>query len=524
MKRIGHGAVAAFLMLVMSCGINERVRMEAQSHKDFLDRITARVEKAHQGYLDLTRSPEYARLERYDQKYNWAQQFKDAQAEAASAQGIWAEIEDILDRNKADDEGRIRAKLGQLKERLKLAAQRAKAPSDQIHAIRTLMQEAPERMASAEGAIEQMDAILADLEPLVEKTLSDSRQLGWNKEKDIANRYAVLQKMATDAKAAQDRARAQFSSDDPDYVEMGEALALVSEKRAQLQEADPLLRERLDELGRSYTKRLIDMKTTYAVTIGRTSWNDYYDFPRETDYEYAPRPVDKTAFEYFSGLSGDIASGLRWVRPHISDAMWRKLRIDPGERVPRGDDSAVFWVSGTDIEYFHRYKILTAGQEKTTDWEEVDEEEYAYHLNNLGMDIQSKPFGMYASESIEEAAPPGMAYVGNEKYGSWQRDASGNSFWAFYGQYAFLRALLGGNRYSYNDWDTWNRDYRGRRPYYGRNPDGTKRYGSTGSTVRTDPNYRSSTFARSGGIRSAPASIRSAAGSARGRGPGSRGK
>ena len=87
-----------------------------------------------------------------------------------------------------------------------------------------------------------------------------------------------------------------------------------------------------------------------------------------------------------------------------------------------------------------------------------------------------------------------------------------------------LNALLGGNRYSYNDWNHWRRDYRGRRPYYGKNADGSRRYGTSGSSVLNSPGYRSTTFARRGGIKAAPADIRSAAGSVRGRGPGRRGK
>lgn len=42
--------------------------------------------------------------------------------------------------------------------------------------------------------------------------------------------------------------------------------------------------------------------------------------------------------------------------------------------------------------------------------------------------------------------------VGNPQYGHWQENSSGQSFWAWYGQYALISNLLGGNRYSYNDW------------------------------------------------------------------------
>jgi hypothetical protein len=268
----------------------------------------------------------------------------------------------------------------------------------------------------------------------------------------------------------------------------------------------------------------MDMKHDYTVTIGRTSWNNYYDYPKETDYEYRPRQVDEAGFNYFSKQTGDIASGMRWSRLRIPDSMWDKLNINTVERVHRGDDSAVFWVSSTDIEYFHRYLILENGQEKKTEWQEVDEDEYAANIDNLGMDIESKPYGLYASELIEDATPPGMAYVGNEKYGSWEKNSSGRSFWAFYGQYAFLNAMLGRNRYYHNDWNRWHRNYRGRAPYYGKNPDGSSIHGTSGSMVRSSPQYKSSTFARQGGMKSAPVNIRSAAASVRGRGPGSRGK
>ncbi len=48
--------------------------------------------------------------------------------------------------------------------------------------------------------------------------------------------------------------------------------------------------------------------------------------------------------------------------------------------------------------------------------------------------------------------------VGNPQYGHWQTNSGGQSFWAWYGQYALISSLLGGNRYRYNDW-SYNRGW-----------------------------------------------------------------
>ncbi len=68
---------------------------------------------------------------------------------------------------------------------------------------------------------------------------------------------------------------------------------------------------------------------------------------------------------------------------------------------------------------------------------------------------------------------PGSYLVGNPNYGSWQRDSSGNSFWAWYGKYALFSSLIrgfGGPIY----YDSWYS-----RPHYSYYNDyGRSTYGS----------------------------------------------
>jgi hypothetical protein len=147
-------------------------------------------------------------------------------------------------------------------------------------------------------------------------------------------------------------------------------------------------------------------------------------------------------------------------------------------------------------KYYHKYKIIidkSNPSEETkdkdfkvvdTDWKEVSVITFDKYQNDLGMTIISKEDGVLKKNTI----PAGYNnYVGNPKYGSWQTNSSGGSFWAFYGKYAFLRSVFGGARYYRNDYDYYRRNTYGR-DYYGRNRKyGTSTYKNTNSTWASKP-------------------------------------
>ncbi len=145
-------------------------------------------------------------------------------------------------------------------------------------------------------------------------------------------------------------------------------------------------------------------------------------------------------------------------------------------------------VEGTVFEdYFHQYEIVKINkngepEKTTTDWIQVPEEVFQKHIDNMGMEIVSKSEDGKLSKT---AAPPGYSnFVGNEKYGRWEQNSNGSSFWQFYGQYMFMNSMFNmmafPARRSY--YDTYRTDYYGRRPYYGPSTStGGRTYG-TGST------------------------------------------
>jgi hypothetical protein len=131
-------------------------------------------------------------------------------------------------------------------------------------------------------------------------------------------------------------------------------------------------------------------------------------------------------------------------------------------------------------EYYHKYRVVTAGDGYVTPWLKVPEKYYRLNSGFLGMALVNKKDGKLSSD----VSPPGYNYVGDSRYGQWRTDSSGNSFWVFYGKYAMFRDLMGGwyrpvYRYDYRSY----RDYRDRNMvFYGSN----NSYGTNGSLSKVN--------------------------------------
>jgi hypothetical protein len=149
-------------------------------------------------------------------------------------------------------------------------------------------------------------------------------------------------------------------------------------------------------------------------------------------------------------------------------------------------------------KYYHKYKVIlekantTESKEddfdiKLTDWKEVSPITFEEHQKDLGMTVLSKKAGVLDKKST----PAGYNnYVGNNKYGNWQQQSNGSSFWAFYGQYHFMSSLFYGSshRYYRNDYYYYRTNHHGRSNYYGRNNNfGTSTYANKNSSWASRP-------------------------------------
>ncbi len=152
-------------------------------------------------------------------------------------------------------------------------------------------------------------------------------------------------------------------------------------------------------------------------------------------------------------------------------------------------------VEGSFFEtYKHQYKIIEEREEGKPEeyvsgWYEVDELFFNQHVNDMGMEIASRSED---GKLHKGASPPGYNnYVGNTKYGQWE-NRNGGSFWAFYGQYAFMSSMF--RMASYPVSRSYYNNYRGNyygtgRSYYGPTTGGKSYYGTNSSyTSSSRPN------------------------------------
>ena len=135
-------------------------------------------------------------------------------------------------------------------------------------------------------------------------------------------------------------------------------------------------------------------------------------------------------------------------------------------------------------EYFHQYSIIEEDEpgipkEMETGWYQVDKNYFNQHLNNMGMEIASRGEDGKLNKGVN---PPGYNnYIGNEKYGHWEQ-RNGHSFWAFYGQYMFMRSMFHLGTYPVRR--SYYTNYRGSyygtgRSYYGPTTNGRSYYGTS---------------------------------------------
>ena len=520
------------LALVGCGGLPYDIVERAQGLPQRIEDSRKEVDEREKRYLALTQKSGFEFYRPYAEREKWSDYFEQAKSELNRVQEVFEkEINPILERDEEEDARKLLRQLDRVSRILReVVVELAKKAGARMTFLVEAKKTAPRLVENGETQL----AIIDGLMPKLESYLATAKRDYPKKAKEIDGRFSPLRQLQTAAQERMEEVRPEFRAHEggqvADYAKLGDGTHVVAANLEKLVTGDRVLRSKIGELYQSYTKVLVDMRADHYVQVGRTSWNNSYDFPPEHQYLYTPRRVDQATWDYFANLPPEqplgtlpniFSSGIA-----IDEAMWNELLIDRRNSWPGRDDDAEYWLNDIPVTYYHKYIFVRNAQKEETDWVEVDEDEFTDYGDALGMEIVSKPYGLYEEEKLKEPAPPGMAYVGNEKYGQWEKDSSGNSFWAFYGRYALMRNLFWGpgfyRPYYYNSWSAWNSGYRGRRGYYGPDPNRPV-YGTYGSSTRQNPRYQRSSFGRSGGFRRAAASTRGAGASSRGRGPGGRG-
>ncbi len=477
-----------------------------------------RTASSERQYEQFRESADYEAVRTYAESESWPGKFDEARARLRAADAVYVqEIQPYLERNDPSEAEALRGVLAKIDP---LLAASREASGHWTGRRDFLLEVGRDPQGAMQGCTDAL-ARIRQARPELESRLASAKRDHEARADEIDGLASPLSALVAETQAAVDAAASQMgtleSGGEANLAILGDSCRRAGENRDTFLAGMSDLIARLAELDRSYSRTLIDMRADYSLLVRRQSWDDQFDYPALHDQDYRVGPIDAGVFEALVTAPGSIATvGNSWTGPRVrlqsgvTREHWDALGIDPFARWPRGDTSGELWVESADVKYFHKYLAQEGGETSESGWTPVSEELFMANLDNLGMDIESKPYGSFESEKLAHATPPGMAYVGNPRYGRWASDGSGGMFWSWAAQYMFYSTLFGSPmRYGRSEWDSWSRDYRGSRPYYG-GTGAAPRWGSRSQTVRTSPTMRGSTFARGGGFRQPPASVRRA--------------
>ncbi|MBU1195627.1 MAG: hypothetical protein KKE62_08850 [Proteobacteria bacterium] len=526
--------ILAFMFNGCGQGLPKDLKKEAKAIPDRIEHTRNQVKELEHKYAGLSQSSEFAPIERFAQKENWAARFVQADQELKTAQDLFnTGLKPLIKKDKPELGPQVKQQMEHIKKIMDDGLRLARYPVDRFSNITETIRSAKPLADRSQENTQQIEGIVARLKDgIVAKALLDFPDVA----PKINDRFAPLSEIENQSKEHLNivtRESEQHRMGKPaDYAAFTDSSQAIFNGLATAGTLETQLTRELGQLYTSYTKILKDMKEEYIVTIKRESWNensDYYD-PVFTSFQ---RKVDADTYEALTADNVDniaaITAGFTGSNfsSQVGQKIWEELKINPTENWPgRGHNAASFYVEDSTEAYFHRYLLEKEGETTETDWEKVDANFFDANLEFLGMAILSKPYGVFEEDRITQATPPGMAYVGNPKYGEWQKDNSGNSFWSWYGKYALFSMLFSPRPFYYgqNSWNSWNSGYRNSRPYFGATANGFQQFGTSGNFVKQSPDFQSSTFAKSGGFKSQAASVRGAGANLRGGGPQSKGK
>ncbi len=536
MNFIAGLTIAALVVVSAGCGggLPKELKNDAKSLLNTIKAGKSRVDTHKEKYKNLTKSSEFKAVEPFAAKENWNQKFQLAHTEFVRAKTLYdKDLKPLVSKNKPELAPQVKQQIERIKKVLKDAEELSRYPISRFSKIKKTIVNVTSLQSRAKNNAEQITRIANEIKTgPISKANTDFPDLS----EKINTRFAPLSNLERKSRdhlsVIADVYNKHTAGASADYAAFADSSDALLSDLEQAKILEPKLTLEMAQLYSGYTKILKDMKEEYFVTIKRESWNensDYYD-PRFATFQ---RQVSPEAYEALTADNLDtiaaITAGFTGSKlsTNIGGLLWKELSINPTEQWPgRGHNAASFWVENSKEAYFHQYILEENGETKETDWEKVDASFYDANLEYLGMAILAKPYGVFEKDRLVQASPPGMAYVGNSKYGEWKKDNTGNQFWSWYGKYALFSMLFNSrpSYFHYNSWNGWNNNYRNNRPYFGKTQNGFQKYGTSGTHVKQSPKFQNTNFAKSGGFKSQTASVRGAGANLRGGGPKSKGK
>lgn len=491
----------------------------------------------------LESTPNWEFLQAYSNAENWPNHFiLSAQELDKTKQFFQLNIEPLFERNHKEDTEKLLTQLHRGKKLLAVAIDEANFPEERADFILTSRKNKDTYLEDAKSRLSNIQA----LSDSFTQTAQAATRSHPHKTLDIDKKIKTTEASLASMKAALAIMQGEYDASSTSYARYGDAYSTLRYQSSTTKKAIATKTAQLQELDQSYIKVLSDQKVDYFVTIGRANWCERDGCGNGSEMRYPPAKVDANSFNYFDSLSLSIIArnqpsffSSREFNLAIPQARWDALKISSQYNLPSNRRHAEYWVDKTFTKTYHKYTTIIDGEPSMGSWSLVNDNYFWQHFNNLGMAIETKPIGVYASETLMQAEPVGMATIaeptvvngvasGRNDYGEW-RQSNGQSYWHYYGMYRLLGDFVTPGHYGYNDWRGYNsHDFSG--PYYGRNNE----HGTYGSSTYSSARYRDSVFskrnpktvsdAKTGRRSHTTHSIRGAGSASRGRGPSGGGK
>ncbi len=497
--------VLTFFLIVIGCGggISKDLKKRALQIPEQLKETKEFIGKLKKEYEQFMGTDQFkTEFMRYGgpDRENWDSNFSKASNELAEAKKVYENnIQKTLKRNKVEDQPELLKQLKRISDKMIFCQNSARNTSLRISKLQQVKGSMGDMLSDGEDKTIKIEGLHNELVLLVR----ENKQSFPNKKEDLDARLSWFEKANQDSSTALQIIKKEIDSTSPDLASFADNHDLITSNLDAYTKKDQTLRKKIQELGRSYSKILRDMK------LDQKPW------------------IEEVRYEWDNRFDWDTTKEVSRKKRYISINDYNNIINKIGEEggiISRGSYYEV-WIEGIDVDesYYHRYLVVEDEKRNRGDWEEVDEKFYVANEKNLNMSILTKSIGKYEEEVIKTAMPPGFDKVGDPRYGKWVEDRStGGRQWSFFQNYLFWSMILNGrgygrNYYSYNRWNDWNTNYRGRRPYYGH---GAGDFGSGGRSTMSNPNMRNSSYAKTGGFKTTGSSVRGAGKTNRSRGPG----
>ncbi len=479
---------------------NKQFKRRVKEIPEIITSVKGKTSEKRKKFQDFTKSSNYTMVKVYAEKENWEDHLNKAEQEIAKAESMYeTQMIPLLKKQKKETIPQAVKLMEDIKTVMKNAGKESSYPMIRAEKILHAINSTNDVLNTNKKNFNTAKATIKEHDKLARKAQDDYS----NKQEDLQNRIKSIHLNWDSLKNADKMVKSETKNDNPDYALIVDKSQLVSDELNTIQKKFGDNKLKIEQLYRCYTKTLIDMKMEPHpwVLLVKYAWSNYADY--DNTRKVGETKERLTMQEYEKYLQ------------HFN-------KYPDGFLVKSGSDYEI-WAEELELneKYYHKFAITENGERTETNWWEVSEETYEKHEDDLGMDVVAKPYGFYEDEKLTQPTPEGMALVGNKECGRWERDRSGNRYWAWYGRYHFYGTMFGGRRYYYNDWNTWHGSYRGRKAYYGRDDDV---YGTYGSAVQSDKRYQGSSYGKTKSFKSQATSVRGAGRTSRGRGPGAGGK